>query len=268
MARRHIVTLLTDFGTADPYAAAMKGAILSRSPRATLVDISHEIPPQDLLSGAIVLAQAALHFPPDTLHVVVVDPGVGSDRRILAGRFGGQLFLFPDNGIITFVAETLPLEALVAVRNMRYLPPQQPSATFHGRDIFAPIAGHLLNGLDLAKLGPPPDSYKLLDLPHPSVQQDQIVGQVIYVDRFGNLISNIPEAMVHQTCAALEKLHIVCNDRNVGTLQGAYSFVARGEPLALFNSMGYVEVAVNQGRAADALGAGVGAEVCLVVRED
>ncbi len=261
MAKRTIATLLTDFGTADPYVAAMKGVILSMCSRARVIDISHEIPPQDVLAGGLVLAEAAPYFPSETLHVVVVDPGVGTDRRIIAGQFGGQIFLFPDNGIITFIAERLPLEAMAVVRNTQYLPPRDPSRTFHGRDIIAPIAGHLLNGLDIAKLGPAPDAYKLLDLPQPTPREDRVVGQVIYVDRFGNLVSNIPEQMVRERYADMGNMRVVCAGRDVGPLQGTYAFVDPGETLALFNSMGYVEVAVNRGRACDLLQAGVGAEV-------
>lgn len=266
MAKRMIVTLLTDFGRADPYVAAMKGVILSMCPRAQLVDLSHEIPPQDVLSAAFVLAHAAPYYPPGTLHMVVVDPGVGTDRRILAARFGEQLFLFPDNGVITFVAERMPLEGIVAVRNTKYLPSAEPSRTFHGRDLFAPIAGHLLNGLDIAKLGPQPDSYKLLDFPAPIPQETHILGQVIYVDRFGNLVSNIPEQMVRHRYAELDKMRVICAERDAGMFQGTYAFVEPGKPLALFNSMGYVEVAVNRGRACDVFNAEIGTEVRIVER--
>ena len=261
MAKQKLVTLTTDFGTADPYAAAMKGVLLSRCPQARVVDISHDVPPQDVLAGAMVLAQAAPHFPPDTVHVVVVDPGVGTQRRILAACFGKQTFLFPDNGVITLLAERLPLAQIVAVRNAQYLPPAQPSRTFHGRDIFAPVAGHLLNGAPLEQLGPQPDTYKLLELPAPAAGTDEIVAQVIYVDRFGNLVSCIDETLLGGYWQRLEAMRVTCAGHEIGPLVGAYGFVEPGQPLALINSMGYVEVAVNRGSAAEALGAGVGAEV-------
>lgn len=261
MAKQAIVTLTTDFGLQDPYVAAMKGVILSACPRAQIVDISHGVNAQDVLAGAMVLAQAVPYFPPETLHVVVVDPGVGTDRRILAGRFGDQTLLFPDNGVITFLAEKLPLEAIAVVRNTAYLPADTPSATFHGRDIFAPLAGHLLNGVDLRKLGPAPETYKLLDLPVAQETADAITGQVIYVDHFGNLVSNIPAEMVMRKWGAIDGLGIWCAGRAVGKVQGAYGFAAVGEALAIFNSMGLVEVAINRGRASDALAAAVGAPV-------
>jgi hypothetical protein len=256
--------LLTDFGMRDPYVAAMKGVILTNCPDAQLVDISHDIPAQDVLSGAVVLGQAARHFPPGTLHVVVIDPLVGTNRRILAGQFGGQMFLFPDNGVITFIAESLPAEALVSVSNTKYLPPRPPSMTFHGRDIFAPVAAHILNGVRLSDLGPQPETYELLDIPHPAALADALAGQVIYVDRFGNLVSNISAEDVLHWCDNPAAIRVLCAGRDVGPLQGTYAFAGRGEPLALLNSMELLEVAVNRGRACDVLNAAVGTEVRVV----
>jgi len=264
MARRRarpLATLLTDFGLSDPYVAAVKGAILSICPQANLVDISHQIAPGDVLAAAFVLAHSAPQFPPGTLHVVVVDPGVGTDRRILVGRFAGQNFLFPDNGVITLIAQTLPMEALHSVRNTQFVPPGGVSATFHGRDIFAPVAGHILNGLEIHHLGPQPDTYKTLQIPAPRLEGQEIIGQVLYVDHFGNLISNIPWDLLLQTFAAPDAVGVSCGGRDVGMLRGTYGHQQAGEPLALVNSMSLVEVAVNTGRACDVLGAGVGSEV-------
>jgi len=264
VAKIKIITLTTDFGRADPYVGAMKGVILSMCPAARIVDISHDVRPQDVLAGAFVLAEAAPYFPEGTLHVVVVDPSVGTDRGILAARFDKQVFLFPDNGVITLVAQRMPLTGIFSVRNTRYLPPVAPSRTFHGRDIFAPVAAHLLNGLDIAKLGPQPDAYKLFDIPPVEQRENEIVGEVIYVDRFGNLISNIHESVVRGRYAALERMRVFCGGQDVGPLQGAYAFVDPGQPLALFNSMGYVEVAVNRRSAREVLGQDLGAEVRIL----
>lgn len=264
MAKEALVTLLTDFGTRDPYVAAMKGVLLRGCPRARLVDLSHEVPAHDVLAAAFILAESAPYFPPETLHVVVVDPGVGTERRILAARFGRQNFLFPDNGVIGFIARALPLEAIVVVRSTRYLPPINPSMTFHGRDIFAPVAAHILNGVDIRQLGPQPDTYKLLDISAPSEQGGGLTGEVIYADTFGNLITNISEEVVRERWESLGRLHVHCNGRDVGTLQGTYAFVEPSQPLALFNSMGLLEIAVNRGRASDVLEAGIGAEVRVV----
>lgn len=266
MAKSRLVTLLTDFGTRDPYVAAMKGAILRVCPAAQIVDISHDVPAQDVLAGAFVLAQATPFFPPETLHVVVVDPGVGTSRSILAARLDGQLFLFPDNGIITFVAQALPMEAIVAVRNIKALRPGPESMTFHGRDIFAPVAGRILNGMSIADLGPQPGTYKLLDLPAPVEQVDWIIGQVIYVDHFGNLISNIPQELIVGRREDMQQAVVMCGRRDVGTLRQTYDDVAEGEAAALFNSMKLLEIAVNCGRACDVFGADVGTEICLEKR--
>jgi len=264
VARSRIVTLTTDFGTADPYVAAMKGVILTACPSASIVDISHGVPPQDVLSGAVVLAEAAAYFPAGTLHVVVVDPGVGTERSILIARFGEQHFLFPDNGVITLIAQRLPLKAIFSVRNARYLPAREPSRTFHGRDVFAPVAGLVLNGLDISKLGPQPDRYKLLDVPTVRQEPDRLVGSVIYADRFGNLISNIRESQVCGCFPAMERVRVYCGGTEIGPLVGAYGFAEEGQPLALFNSMGALEIAVNKGSAREVLGLDVGAEVNVV----
>ena len=265
-ARHPLATLLTDFGTRDPYVAQMKGVLLSICPGAQVVDITHEVAPQEVLEGAFILAQAAWCFPKGTVHVAVVDPGVGGDRKVLAARIDGQYFLAPDNGLLSFAAANRSLEELVAVRNVDFLPPPGAPMTFHGRDVFAPLAGHILNGLDIRRLGPQPQTYKLLDLAEPGLDGDDLVGQVIYIDRFGNLISNIPAATVSHQWPNLDGLRLTCAGRDAGTLQGTYSFVPPGEPLAVFNSMGLVEVAVNLGLARDHFNAAIGSEIRITRR--
>lgn len=263
MARDGLVTLLTDFGRRDAYAAVMKGVILSGAPRARVVDISHDVPAHDVLAGAFVLAQAAPCFPPDTLHVVVVDPGVGTQRPLLAARLGGQTFLAPDNGVLTMVAQAMPMEAIHVIQNLQMLPPAGvASRTFDGRDILAPVAAAILNGLAIRSLGPQPATFKLLDIPVPAMEGRSLRGQVIYVDGFGNLITNIT-ATAAAGLADPACLAVVCAGRPAGPLRTAYACVRAGEPLALVNSMGLVEVAVNQGRACDVLQAGFGAEVTV-----
>lgn len=257
--QRKIVTLLTDFGTADPYVGAMKGVLLG-TPDVEIVDICHEVPAHGIAAAAFVLAHAAPYFPPGTVHVVVVDPGVGSERRILAGVFGEHTYLFPDNGVITYVAQSLPLRALAIVRNSRYIP-GGASATFHGRDIFAPVAGHLLAGVPPRDLGPQPDRYKLLDIPEPAHGEGSILGAVLYVDRFGNLITNIARDMLLARNWDPARLRVLCAGRDAGMLQGTYCGVPSGAPLALVNSMRLIEVAVNGGRACDVFNASPGTPV-------
>jgi S-adenosyl-L-methionine hydrolase (adenosine-forming) len=258
MAKNTLVTLMTDFGTSDPYVAAIKGTILRLCPRAQIVDLCHEVPAHNVPMAAFILAHSAPHFPADTLHVIVVDPTVGTERRILAARIGGQFYLFPDNGVISRVVGMLPLQSLHIVRNTSFLP-SPPSATFHGRDVFAPVAAQILNGLDISRLGPQPDKYTLLEVAAPVIGDDAIVGQVVYIDRFDNIVSNISAQVV--SGHKVENLRVFCAGKEIGPIVRTYAAAPRHRTLALINSMGLVEVAVNQGRAAHFLGAALGDEV-------
>ena len=264
MARTQIVTLLTDFGTAGPFVAAMKGVILQTCPRAQIVDISHDIPPHDLLAGSLVLARSAPYFPPETVHVVVVDPGVGSNRAILAGRYGTQTVIFPDNGIISLLERALPLQDIRLCRNL----PETPafiSNTFHGRDIMAPLAGHILNGLNISTLGPRPATYKLFDLPNPTAEDNRITGQVMYVDRFGNLTTNISGELARHVGGRLQNVTTTCNAIDAGPITNAYTNVEPGKPLVIFDSTDMIELALNQERADEFFKAEVGSPVVMVM---
>jgi S-adenosylmethionine hydrolase len=265
VADRPLVTVTTDFGLADPYVAAMKGVILQFSPDARIVDISHQVPSHQILSGAFVLANAAPFFPANTLHVVVVDPGVGDDRAILVAQFGDQIYVFPDNGIITFVKESHPLQNMVEVRHFELLDIRGASATFHGRDVFAPLVGYILSGKPISRLGSVPTHYTLLDLPEPKADDSEMTGSVIHVDHFGNLITNITKNHLQERWSNLghANLEVYCQTQHVGLLQTTYSQVEPGRPLALINSMGMLELAVNQGRFSDAFDAGNGATVSV-----
>ncbi len=266
MPRPQIVTLLTDFGSRDGYVGAMKGTILAVCPKANIVDITHDLPAHDIMAGAMALEAAAPLFPPETVHVVVVDPTVGSNRKILAGRFGNRVYLFPDNGVITLIASNYPTDSLNIVLPPKGVAGQSASMTFHGRDIFAPLAGQILGGLDIRKLGPQPASYKLLDIPQPVRDEEGISGQVIHVDRFGNLVTNIPAAAVVEAWPDLDTVYAECDGRDAGRFQGTYAFAEEGAPLVLFNSSDRVELAVNLGRACDVLSADVGSAVSLRAR--
>ncbi|MBT7171344.1 MAG: SAM-dependent chlorinase/fluorinase, partial [Phycisphaerales bacterium] len=200
---------------------------------------------------AYVLAHAAPYFPEGSIHVVVVDPGVGTDRSILVGQFGGQLFIFPDNGVITIIRKMLPLEGLVSVRDYKFLGDREVSPTFHGRDVFAPLAAAVSNGLRISDLGPTPPTYKLLDLPEPIWAGGTLVGKVVYVDRFGNLITSINERHIRERFLPHGEFQISCNGHKVSGLKTTYGQAGLGEPLALIDSMGDLELAVNLGRACD-----------------
>lgn len=266
MARSQIVTLLTDFGTRDGYVGAMKGAILAACPKAEIVDISHDVPAHDIMAGALTLEAATPYFPPDTLHVVVVDPTVGTDRKILVGRFGRQVYLFPDNGIITLIAAAQPMESLNVAILPEVAPARPASMTFHGRDLFAPLAGAILMGQDIRKLGPSPRAYTLLDIPQPVEDDDGIFGQIIHVDRFGNLVTNIPAAAMIGKWPDIDGVAATCDGRDAGKFAATYAFVEDQSPLVLMNSSGRVELAVNRGRACDVLSAGVGSPVRLCAK--
>ncbi len=253
-----IVTLTTDFGRASPYVAAVKGVILGRNPRARLVDLSHEVPPQDLQHTSYFLRASIPYFPAGTIHVVVVDPGVGTERAVLYVELLGQRMLVPDNGCWT---EMERLAAgpprVVRVENPVYL--RYPvSSTFHGRDVFAPIAGQLSLGLDPALLGPEVKNWVRLDLPVPHREENRVVGEVAVVDTFGNLITNIPQAAIPDGAApARVRLRGV----EIAGLRRTYGDAQPGEILALISSFGLLEIAVAHGNAAARLATGVGAPV-------
>src|SRR5687767_11668099 len=194
---RPLIALLTDFGTADHYAGAMKGVILGICPDATLVDITHDIPPHDVTAGALELAACYKFFPAGTIFVAVVDPGVGSARRGVAADTGDYRFVAPDNGVLTQVLREVPAKKIVELTERRYARPTV-SRTFEGRDRFAPAAGWLAKGTQLAALGRPAADIYRLDIPVAEAGADRIRGVVLRVDRFGNLVTNIDRKMVER----------------------------------------------------------------------
>ncbi len=247
------LTLLTDFGTADGYAAAMKGVIASMAPDVRVEDASHEIPPGDIEAGTWALARYWRLYPPGTVHVVVVDPGVGGERRALCVRADGRLLVAPDNGVLTRVLEEAETWAAAAIQERRYLRPEI-SRTFHGRDVFAPAAAHLALGVPVEALGPPVPDPVRLQLPRFSITPEAVLGSIVHVDRFGNLVTNIPATWVSAG-------HVVAGGRDLGAARRSYVDVAPGEALALVGSAGLLELSVRDGSAARVLGLGRGAEV-------
>ena len=255
-----IVTLTTDFGLQDGYVAAMRGVILGLGPTLTIVDVSHAIAPQAIRQAAYVLSTVVPYYPPDTVHVVVVDPGVGSARRPMALRCPHGVFVGPDNGVIPAALDFLggagawQAAHLTQTRTWRTA---APSATFHGRDIFAPVAAHLALGAPLADVGEPLlDPVRLPDLRPTQAEDGEWAGVVIHVDHFGNLITNIPGA-------AARPGGQVTVARAVAPLARTFADVAPLQALAYVGSSGLVEVAVRDGSAALQLGVGVGAGVKL-----
>ncbi len=245
-----LVTLTTDFGTRDPYVAAMKGVLLRTCPELRVLDLGHEISPHDVLEGSLFLAGALPHFPAGTVHIAVVDPGVGGERRPIAVRAGGQTVVCPDNGLLTLFLRAYEQEAAHVIANVEFMA-AGISATFHGRDIFAPAAARLACGAPLDAAGPPLESIVTLDVPEPRrAAGDAVHGEVIHVDRFGNAITNIPRAMVE----SIERAKIHVAGRSLGGLRRTYADGAAGQALALIGSTGHVEIAVSGGSAATVLG--------------
>ncbi len=261
MNGRQVITLTTDFGARDGFVGAMKGVILSVNPNARIVDISHDTPRQDVLAGAIVLANAARYFPAGCVHVAVVDPGVGSDRRALAAVCDSGLYVAPDNGLLTMVDRHDPIREAYAIENPAFRLPEL-SATFHGRDLFAPAAAHLSLGKPPADAGAPVANIQRLAVPehawNPTAGQAR--GEVLYVDIYGNLITNIPNRCLDDlggTC------RLTIGGQDIAGPRRAYNDAAPGELLFLPGSSGLVEIAVNMGNAADALKASRGGDVIL-----
>ncbi len=246
-----VLTLTTDFGTRDHYVGTMKGVVAGICPIATVVDITHEVPAFDIAEGAFAIAQAFRYFPDGTVHVVVVDPGVGSSRRAIGMRAGAHSFIAPDNGVLTHVAEGADS---VEVRRIAWRHGlQMPSRTFHGRDLFAPAGARLVAGLTFAEIGPEADAWVRLP---PAVAAGG-VGQVLHVDIFGNLVTSF-RSKGFPAEAGLE-----VGGEVIATRSKSYASMPDGLPCLIDGSSGYVEIAVNQGSAAEFLGATAGERVGL-----
>lgn len=247
------VTLLTDFGTADGYVAAMKGVIAAIAPEAVIDDAAHDIPPGDVRAGAWALGAYWRLYPPGTVHIAVVDPGVGGDRRPLALEVEERIIIAPDNGLVTEVLFGSEVTHAVEIRNLPLLH-GDISATFHGRDVFAPAAALIMTGLPLPEVGPPVTDPVLLPATQPIRTGDAIIGSVVHVDRFGSLVTDIPGAAVNNGFIEVEGVATI-------PVMRTYTDVASGTGVALIGSRGFVEVAVRDGSASATLGVGRGASV-------
>lgn len=254
-----IITLLTDFGTRDPYVAEMKGVILALAPGVTLVDVTHEIAPQAVVEGALALEAVMAVFPPGTIHVAVVDPGVGTARRGLVVSASGQYLVGPDNGLLTPALARGPWEAFELAVPEYHRP--VVSRTFHGRDVFAPAAAHLARGVAPERLGPPVRDPVRLAWPEAEEVAGRLRGRVIHVDRFGNLITSITAAQAEALAARGPVVARVAGRRL--PVVGTYGELPRGGAGALVGSRNRLEVAVREGSAAGRFGARVGSAVSL-----
>ncbi len=245
-----IITLTTDFGSADPYAGAVKGVILSVNRKAVLADISHNIPRGSVPEASWVLMESYKYFPPGTVHMAVVDPGVGGARRAVAAAAGGHFFVGPDNGIF-WPALNAPGSVVVSLDNPRFFRPEV-SLTFHGRDIFAPVSAWISRGEDIRSMGAVIDDPVKLEIPRPFVSSGRLHGRIVRADNFGNIITNLDRAAISGflgTAPALIRMGPV----RLHEISTTYSSVPAGRALALFGSSGFLEIAVNGGSAAGSL---------------
>ena len=258
---RPVIALLTDFGTRDHYAGTMKGVALGICPDAAFVDITHDIAPHDVLGGALELSASYKYFPAGTIFLVVVDPGVGSARRPLAAEAGGYKFVAPDNGVLTLAFRDAPPKRVVELTERRYARPSV-SRTFEGRDRFAPAAAWLAKGIDLSGLGRSLSSWHMLSVPEPAVSDGQILGEVLRVDRFGNLVTNV-DRRTFERFAGAGRIEIVAGTHAVDAVVGTYADAAAGAVCALFGSSDHLEVAVTGGSAAERLELGRGARITI-----
>jgi hypothetical protein len=261
---RPLVALLSDFGARDHYVGAMKGAVLTACPDATLVDVVHDLPAHDVEAGSFALGAAAPAFPPGTVFLAVVDPGVGSARRALAVAAGGQRFVAPDNGLLTDVLDAHPSARVHEITNAGLFR-HEVSATFHGRDIFAPVAGRLAAGMPLEETGAPcADAIRLLWPPVVCGAELEWSGEVLLADRFGNLTTNFGRGPLTEILSAAEgdeSRVLVSVEGSIMPMVHSYSEIYPGEPCALVGSSRRLEIAVNRGSAERLLGAARGSKV-------
>ncbi|MCG8373638.1 MAG: SAM-dependent chlorinase/fluorinase [Balneolales bacterium] len=260
----NIITLTTDFGTQDHYVSVMKAVMLGIAPDVRFIDISHHIPAQDIMAGAWVTRNAAFEFPKGSVHLVVVDPGVGTDRNAMVLQVEGQYFVGPDNGIFSLLYNEFKFKAYKLTKEKFWR--KDRSRTFHGRDIFAPVAAHLANGISPKDMGSPIKDLVNYHWAVPIGDKDGLQGWVIHIDRFGNLITNISEQLLEDT-AGRRKVRVYVGNTIIDHMVNTFGDVEPGEPAAFIGSSGYLEVGINKGNAAEMLGVDKGAQISLVLQK-
>ena len=262
---RNIITLTTDFGLQDYYVSAMKAVILGIAPDVRLIDISHEIPSQDIMAGSWVLKNSSLLFPSGTVHLVVVDPGVGTDRNPVAVKVRDHYFVGPDNGIFSLITEEHNYEA-VKLDNDQFWR-EETSNTFHGRDIFAPVAAHLSRGEPLSELGSTIDELVTYRWAVPVADKDGVQGWVIHIDKFGNLVTNLSELLIDEVVGERD-IKIYLGNTILDEIVSTFGAVPEGEPAAFIGSSGMLEIGINKGNAAEMLGVQKGAQISIVLQKE
>ena len=258
-----IITLLTDFGLIDPYVASMKGVILSINPKCTLVDITHQVNSHDIKEGAFILGQAYSNFPKGTIHLSVVDPGVGSARKPILIVTENYFFAGPDNGLFTIALKAETVKQAVVLTNQKFFP-SKISSTFHGRDIFAPVAAYLSLGVKPESFGLSIKSWHEIPFPDPAMKQGKLIGEIVHVDAFGNLVSNIDRKGLLQFSKG--RLFVIkIGERTMKGLKKGYWEGKKNEPMALFGSGGYLEISVREDNAQKAFNVKRGDKITVSV---
>lgn len=264
-----IITLITDFGLDDEYVGLMKGVMLSIDPAATIVDITHRIEPRDMVQAAYTLNASYRYFPDGSVHLIVVDPGVGGKRAIVAAKMRKHVFIAPDNGVLTLLFDGGEVNECIRVDNPKYFL-KTVSQTFHGRDIFAPVAAHIARGVPLNHIGTPAASaglVRLAGLETCRSAKGEITGKIVSIDHFGNLITNIPAHELEDFCDGKpgRKPQVRIGNHVISGLSNTYESVESLKPLALIGSRGYLEIAVNAGSANKELNVQKGDGVTVVI---
>jgi hypothetical protein len=259
--RKPIITLLTDFGLKDPYVASMKGVILSINPRCTLVDITHQVSPHDIKEGAFILGQAYSTFPKGTIHLSVVDPGVGGPRKPILIVTQNYFFIGPDNGLFTIALRREKLQKVITLSKTKFFLPEVRS-TFHGRDLFAPVAAHLSSGIGPESFGRTIRSWNEIAFPYPAMSHGKLNGEVVHIDAFGNLVTNIDQRELLRFSKDRPFVTRI-GRKNIPGLKKGYWEGKRNEPMALIGSGGLLEISVREGSAEKSLKMKEGARVVV-----
>lgn len=253
--------MLTDFGIKDHFVASMKGVILGINPEAKIIDITHDVPKFDVIRAALILRATYKWFPSGTIHVVVVDPGVGTSRKSIVIQTKNYFFIGPDNGVLSLAADD---DGAITAREI--LPSGETSYTFHGRDLFAPTAAKLSMGMSLSEVGPIVVNYNRINLPRPIISGNNITATAIYVDSFGNVFTNITRENIDAEYGSQLLVELENGIHLTLTLEKSYGYVAQGKELAVINSEGYLELAVNRGSFADKYGVSPGQLIKLIIK--
>lgn len=262
MKRNRIIVLLTDFGVDSPYVAQMKGVILQINPNVQIIDLTHSVHHQNITEASFIIKTSYQYFPKGSIFIAVVDPGVGTKRRLVCLTTDKYVFLAPDNGLLSGILKDNPKSKIYEITNRRYWLPGL-SRTFHGRDILAPVAGYLSRGLPPPKVGRVIPDIKRHEIPIPQKKSNNIIGQIIFIDRFGNLITN----MTRDILGRCDKLSVWLKNRKFFIdLSDTYADKDVGEVVALFGSSGYLEIAINQSNAHDVLRVKLGDKILVGVR--